>query len=330
MSNTRKQLFTAVAMLLVAAVALGTATYAWFLNNAAAKVDTMQFQANTASSMEIALGNVTNWTGDAPAYTTIGAVDADGAAGTYWQGLITNSNIKNLYGIDPAASFNTLMPASSAKLDKFFTVNGRENWDIKEQLATTFAAINNFKITGQASGNGNADVIALPLFLRSDRDMNVYLQTTTPGAEVAPLISGGAVAGTLRVAVVPDGETARIFQDPNKHADAPKNTTKGITDSTDPLKAISEVVSGVPTIIAQNPVPVDASVFSVVEGTGENAGFADPGSLPANPLLSLTANTPKKVMVYIWMEGCDYDCVNSVSGQDFSISLNFIGSKPTV
>jgi len=50
MTNTKKQLMTAIAMLVVAALALGTSTYAWFVSNTSAKVDEMQF---TAQSVDV-------------------------------------------------------------------------------------------------------------------------------------------------------------------------------------------------------------------------------------------------------------------------------------
>ena len=72
MTTTKKQLFTAVAMLVVAALALGTATYAWFVNNTRVSVDEMQFSAETARSLLI-------------------SVKSDDSG---WKGIITNEDLK--------------------------------------------------------------------------------------------------------------------------------------------------------------------------------------------------------------------------------------------
>lgn len=49
------QLFGAVAMMLVAAIALGTSTYAWFINNRAVTVEDMKLTVSASSSMLVAL-----------------------------------------------------------------------------------------------------------------------------------------------------------------------------------------------------------------------------------------------------------------------------------
>ena len=51
------QLFGAVSMMVVAAIALGTSTYAWFVNNTTTEVEAMQFTVSTATSLQVAVGN---------------------------------------------------------------------------------------------------------------------------------------------------------------------------------------------------------------------------------------------------------------------------------
>lgn len=50
------QLFGAVSMMLVAAIALGTSTYAWFINNRTVEVQNMQLTVSTSTSLLVAVG----------------------------------------------------------------------------------------------------------------------------------------------------------------------------------------------------------------------------------------------------------------------------------
>ena len=57
----RKQLFAAIAMVLVAAIALGSSTYAWFVNNATVTATGAEVTASTAYSLLISKENGTDW-----------------------------------------------------------------------------------------------------------------------------------------------------------------------------------------------------------------------------------------------------------------------------
>lgn len=66
--SLRKQLMAAIAMVLVAAVALGSSTYAWFVNNAQVTATNVNVQAATAYSLLISQ--------DQSAWGTTTALDA--------------------------------------------------------------------------------------------------------------------------------------------------------------------------------------------------------------------------------------------------------------
>ena len=59
--SLKKQLMAAVAMVLVAAIALGSSTYAWFVNNATVTATGAQVTASTAYSLLISKANGTDW-----------------------------------------------------------------------------------------------------------------------------------------------------------------------------------------------------------------------------------------------------------------------------
>lgn len=81
------QLFGAVAMMLVAVIALGTSTYAWFINNQAVEVQTMELTVSTATSLLAAVGK--------PA--SVNAYNTEYAAENYtkFKTVISNGDIKD-------------------------------------------------------------------------------------------------------------------------------------------------------------------------------------------------------------------------------------------
>ncbi|MEG2680046.1 MAG: hypothetical protein RR949_08880, partial [Oscillospiraceae bacterium] len=50
------QLFSAVAMMLVATIALGSSTYAWFINNRTVEVQNIDLTVSTSASLLAAVG----------------------------------------------------------------------------------------------------------------------------------------------------------------------------------------------------------------------------------------------------------------------------------
>ncbi|MEE3333376.1 MAG: hypothetical protein VZR54_03760 [Ruminococcus sp.] len=60
-TNRKKMLLSSIAMLLVALVALGSATYAWFTINREVEAKAMNVTAATAKGLEITIDNAANW-----------------------------------------------------------------------------------------------------------------------------------------------------------------------------------------------------------------------------------------------------------------------------
>ncbi|MEG2137074.1 MAG: hypothetical protein RRY64_00305, partial [Oscillospiraceae bacterium] len=132
----KAQLFSAVAMMLVATIALGTSTYAWFINNQTVEVSTMNLQVSTSTSLLAAVGkpdsvknfatlptvDLTNFT---PFKTVIsnedikGTFDADGAG---WTNFFNNKMVPSSV-CDTELKVTTAVPKFYKSLDKL--VGGR-------------------------------------------------------------------------------------------------------------------------------------------------------------------------------------------------------------
>ena len=104
--------------------------------------------------------------------------------------------------------------------------------------------------------------------------------------------------------------TDKATTDVNGIAKAVK-VTKGTTDNTFATDSISadNTVSKIKLATA----PTDASFVKTTNGADE--------------LASMAANEVVKIHVYMWMEGCDYDCNSSVvaniTGQTVTAKLGF-------
>ncbi len=275
MSNTKKQLMTAIAMLVVAALALGTSTYAWFVSNTTVKVDSMTFTAQTVDDLQIAL-TTADWTG---------ALSGTGATADTFKTLITSADLNALYTSKGAVLTGAaLIPASTINAATFYKVaDGAASWEVNGSgvnIAKTFEQTNN--ITDNC-------VKAIPLYLKSTTGTSIYLGTNTT-------VSGQA-SPAVRVAFVVEGGSTYIWApDPDNHIDDNKITTTGDADG------ITKAVDSTSTV-------------------GNITGYT--ATRPSGAIATLTANTAKRIMVYIWLEGCDVDCVSGLSAKDLTVNLEF-------
>ena len=289
MTNTKKQLMTAIAMLVVAALALGTSTYAWFISNQDVKVQEMTFTAQSVEDVQIAL--TTNaWQG---------ALNGDLATAGAFKTIITAADVKTLYqqitGNENFLTGSALAPASTTNLPDFYVVSeGATAWDADR--AETFLAVDNI--------NDNC-VRAIPLYIKSSSPTptSIYYDTNVIS------VSGDA-APAVRIGFLPEGGTAFIWEpkpydagDSTTQIDGRKDTTKNDADGTS--KAISS--------------------------TGANTITTAHGStLPTGAIFTdMQKNEVKRLIVYIWLEGCDWDCVSGISADQLTVNLGFTSNVVT-
>ncbi|MEG1931454.1 MAG: hypothetical protein RR131_10010, partial [Anaerovorax sp.] len=197
----------------------------------------------------------------------------------------------------------------------FFTVKN-DGWDLDALKATTFVPITDFK-------NSSQGAIMIPMYIRSTEEMDVYLKVTDATATASALCAddGGNITTALRVAVV-DGATKTIFEtNPAKDKVLTrKNTTMQGTkaETNEAVTAIGGTVSPQSAVDPKGYMLVDLNKNNVVD-KGD--------TVPANKLFTTNSNnTPKLIYVYIWLEGCDWDCVSEVSKDKYKVNLNFIGA----
>lgn len=285
MTNTKKQLMTAIAMLVVAALALGTSTYAWFKANTDVKVESMTFTAQSVEDVQIAL--ISNaWDG-----SLNGGTNPTAAA---FKTIITAQDVVDLYGSldsgNKTANLTTaaLHPASTASLPTFYKVaDGDDAWDLVggDYKAKKFDSVTTVV--------GNDCVKAIPLFIKSTSAASIYFDTsnTTVIGDASPAV---------RIGFKPQGGTDIIWA-PNStgHIDNHRLTTVGDADG------INTAVNS-----ATGTGSIDAGVYKTTL-SGDT------------PIFTLAAGEARLLIVYIWLEGCDEDCVSGISAEDLTVNLAF-------
>ena len=280
MTNTKKQLMTAIAMLVVAALALGTSTYAWFKANTTVTVEELTFQAQSVKDVSIAL-TTTAWDG---------SLGGTGATPDTFKTMISAADIKALYagvGTGVALTSSALEPASTVNASGFYKVkSGDDAW-------VNDGGVNKAKEFVQVQNIAENSVRVIPLYLKSTSATAVTLgDNTTVTGDAAPAV---------RIAFVSDDMTKIWAPDATNHIDGSRITTKIGDASAD---GITNAISG-PTQIGE----INNTVYTATR--------------PTEAVVNLEANTPKRVLVYIWLEGCDEDCVSGISAKNLTVNLEF-------
>ncbi len=210
--SLKTQLMGAVAMVIVAAVALSSSTYAWFALNSQVTATGMQVQARTEGGIEIAYADAVATTGE--------------------------------YGISATAggtSASELVPVSTLDTTAWYRASAKSGAS-SVALATTYQTLTGIKenaITGQAYGKLGGPVA-------DDTTINYYMVQTfnirstsetalAKGLTVDSVsVSGnsGSMSQALRVAVVLDGGQTLIY-DPVANDATPYYVYSGYTGTGD-------------------------------------------------------------------------------------------------
>lgn len=286
MKSLRK-LIPAIAMLLVAAVALGSASFAWF---------TMSRQV-TATGIEL--------TAIAPTNLLISSTD------------ITGAGTSTLYSESATltSSFGTgkLIPASSKDGLAFFAANQIKSADAGAPNAqTTFSAVS----TALADGV-NGYYADFKLWLKTDGDVAIDVKVSQVLSFVADKTTEAGtnldISGAVRFAILDgagtalitgnciDGSTALSTNNvygPNGVGTSAGTNVSYFSGLTGPIGANSGTDHYKGVTITPN---ADATLFTVAAG-----------------------GTPTAITVRVWIEGQDDNCVTLTGAKaDFTVQLGF-------
>lgn len=192
----KTQLLAAIAMVLVASIALGSSTYAWFASNRAVTATDMKVTATTTGSLVISQGalptaattTISVSAGDTSATKLIPATHDLNAATT--TGLVYNTNSGNV-------SANTgLVETGKDALAFAEAVNGGTDKTYYKDYVVYIAA-NGDKIEGQDI-TAKIDITAITDKLPGATSIDFYVEKKTD--VTTPAINSTTYGGTLNVA----------------------------------------------------------------------------------------------------------------------------------
>lgn len=284
----KRQLIAALAMVLVAALALGSSTYAWFVTNTKVKASAANITATAASSLLISAADANEW------------------ATTY---EFTDIN-------------TTFAPVSTIGTSNgdAFTFFKQKDWakDSGQSNAITVNKVAALE-TAEKTGGANPFYYEKSFDIKAAQACKLYLDTDTKFTNTA-----GSMNKTLRLALVvkkSDGTHVKtvIYQvdkDDNTTAANRFNTTLSSEGCNGIAKAVSAVGAEGAITSAALAVTVPTEYDIVGQGllaTADPKNGLNPTTLDHADVLYTFAqpNEVCKVTAYIWMEGCDFDCTNN-------------------
>jgi hypothetical protein len=288
MKNTRKKmLLSSVAMLLVALVALGSATYAWFSISKTVSANGIQVKAVTESGLAISIHKDSSkawdqWSESSVTYT----------------GEATD---KNLVSCDTVTKAGT--DVETTDLNGFFpgSVTHAEGgtWTADNTKVTDFKSVN----TPAGAAQDVSDVLgAMPDTSAQVSVINkTYFAAYGVAVKSASSVTRNNVTAKINI-TQPSGVAANgvnIARVALIDEDGKVLATYGVTESN--AKAVESVTSGVPTMVNQSLT---------------NSGTA-------TTVASTLGATEKSFTMLVWMEGEDADAVNAASGIAANIAIEF-------
>lgn len=172
-------------------------------------------------------------------------------------------------------------------------------------------------------------------YLKANQDCTVQLNANTVVQETTATKNG--ILNAMRIGFVSGAEKV-VYQvsDTTKTEAASRRDTTEFTEQVDGITKAIKVTAGSPdntyavantdftrtaAIITAGDTGVTTASGAIIAPSTDNStlGTATAG----NYVVNLDANTSTAVTVYIWLEGCDFDCVSSIANGAISTTLEF-------
>lgn len=328
----RKQLLAAVAMVLVAAVALGSSTYAWFVNNNKVKSELNNISAASASaSLYIEYGkHITVPIGKKTTDTATSSKTLVPVSNNYANGALGDWYIVNGWENASASTYANLSSATDAVEAYGYQLE-------KSGDTLTGASI---KVTASAEESARVGAYSVgeyTLYTVTGKQ-DIYLDPTNPITVEEGNLTGGTahLKDAIRIAVVatsgsdtktlyylPTAET-KAGNDKDSAATGTGSTTVyGVNSST----SIAEITAGTDSSEKGYFTP-DTLKYWAAADNGNGVYKVGTDTKYKLGTAGYTAADLMNVKVYVWLEGTDGEClinegVDGVSG--LNVSLNFVG-----
>lgn len=307
----KRAFVSAIAMLIVSAIVLTSSTFAWFSMSKQATVDSMDLTVSSPEGIQIS-ANASAWT----ANLTIDEIfNTDDTTTSRYDAYKDNAN---LYPAD-------LIPVSSA-FEYSDTDTGRVTF-YKATLNDTGYA--NVSVVSQTAGNANnAGLIAFDLFFKVAKDTKVYFGTSEFKDNSASDVLTSLRLGFTPLGNVPIGSTAAEAQALKKF----KKGEDNIVYEVDSMNRSADAASLGQTPDSKIPTKYIAATSAAGQTTNGILDNTQTKATAAKPITDTDAASVKsfnlkagvtKMRVFLWVEGNDIDCQNSIAGAAFTAALKF-------
>lgn len=306
----KRAFVSAIAMLIVSAIVLTSSTFAWFSMSKEATVESMNLTVSSPEGIQIS-ANASAWT----ASLTVDEIfDTDDQTTSRYDAYEGNNNLYPADLVPVSCAFRGAN--SSTGYANFFKAS------LDDMGSADISAVTQSKDMQDAAG-----LVAFDLFFKVAEDKVVSFSQSTFTDE-----SNSKILSALRVAFTPLGNVA-IGSTP-ADAVALKSFVEGneniiyevdsLTRSDDAAAKLSNGPMSTRAVTgAANDIATTDGVITHAGITNLAAGKYVTDQDSASSMTFELAAGVTKMRVYIWVEGNDVDCLNSVAGAALAANLKF-------
>ena len=312
----KKQLAAAIAMVCVAAVALGSSTYAWFVSNTRVQANMSSVSATSATPNLLIVNGATStgttWTAKKEGGLTTSSIASTTATALY---PASTNDIKTWWAVN---SWTTDSGATVA--------NGYYNPTIQEVNANTAGDIKAGQYS-QGANTLNAYQVATYSVYTTTGSVELNLDPESPITvavdQQKETATGTGFKDALRVGIAVDGQLKVVYAPTDNEKDSAKGNDKDAVTGWRTVKDASNTEKASYITLAGNTF----TGWTATKGTDGSYTKA------TNKLADVDSNG-KVVQVYVWLEGTDSDCIvgkaDAASDDDtYKVTLNFVGATVT-
>ena len=295
----KRAFISAIAMLIVSAIVLTSATYAWFSMAKRVEVESMELNVTSPEGIQISANT--------SAFTTKLTVDNIKGIDETAAGKRFNAYEGNMNNVP-----ETVKPSSSGFA---LTNNGYPQWyDGSINDAGTMDVYRTDEV-----GSG---LVAFDIFVKVKSKTTVKFGKSTVTCEGNPelptamriaLVNCGTVAekadSTEILAAKPQANGYKIYE-----VDAANHTATATIAGASGIMN-TEVING-----AKTNVPTSSQYSNIITGNGIAWKTYSPITNASDATIDVAAGITR-MRVYMWMEGNDVDCANDVAGSTLNFNL---------
>lgn len=314
--NKKRAFVVSIIMLLISAIVLTSSTFAWFIMGDKATIEEMDIKLYASEGFQISAN----------------------ATDPSWRQNLTLDNLFNTDDTTADATYDAysgnrnmlpelLIPASSSF--NSFGDYGYPNFYRAAVEGDGATEISKVIESNVAEDIDKAGIVAFDIFIKTSVDQTIDFS----GSEVKEIVADGGesqqVLSAIRYAFVPMGNDA-IGKSASTYQQLQSASASDVTiTEADSINRSADAVKAGNATGHKTTVPVNAAASTTADMTNVivNSNTAAPQgtvyfSDDATKTFDLKAGVTK-IRVYIWAEGNDVDCRDSIASSELSIAFKF-------